>query len=114
MFLEGCQSKGLEVNFTERECSEAFDEDFKGFCVFCQRLIYEQKLPISHLLYCDWYLPKYNVYIEFWGSIHSIDEGAKRKYKEKVYKKNGFKLINLENDDLLNLNDRLNHELGKL
>jgi hypothetical protein len=92
VFLEGCQSKGLEVNFTERECSEAFDEDFKGFCVFCQRLIYEQKLPISH----------------------SIDEGAKRKYKEKVYKKNGFKLINLENDDLLNLNDRLNHELGKL
>jgi very-short-patch-repair endonuclease len=76
--------------------------------------IYEQKLPISHLLYCDWYLPKYNVYIEFWGSIHSIDEGAKRKYKEKVYKKNGFKLINLENDDLLNLNDRLNHELVKL
>jgi len=76
--------------------------------------IYEQKLPISHLLYCDWYLPKYNVYIEFWGSIHSIDEGAKRKYKEKVYKKNGFKLINIENDDLLNLNDRLNHELGKL
>ena len=77
--------------------------------------ICEQKLPIPNLLlYCDWYLPKYDVYIEFWGSIHSIDEGARRRYKENLYKKNDLKLISIENDALINLNDRLNHEIGKL
>jgi len=72
----------------------------------------EEKLPISDLLYCDWYLPEYDVYIEFWGSVHKKDNGAHRKHKEKIYKNNGLKLINIEDEDLINLNDRLNHELG--
>lgn len=76
--------------------------------------ICEKKLPISDLLYCDWYLPKYDVYIEFWGSIHFIDEGTRRRYKENLYKKNDLKLISIEDADLINLNDRLNHEIGKL
>lgn len=72
----------------------------------------EEKLPISNLLYCDWYLPEYDVYVEFWGSVHKKDNGTHRKHKEKIYKKNGLKLINIEDEDLINLNDRLNHELG--
>ncbi|MCK4796842.1 MAG: hypothetical protein KAT05_05630 [Spirochaetes bacterium] len=72
----------------------------------------EVKLPISTLLYCDWYLPKYDIYIEFWGSVHSKDGGAHRKYKEKVYKNNGLKLINIDNEDLNNLNEILDHKIG--
>ncbi|MCD4705262.1 hypothetical protein K8R66_04270, partial [bacterium] len=72
----------------------------------------EEKLPISELLYCDWYLPEYDVYIEFWGSVHKKDNRAHRRHKEKIYKNNGLKLINIEDEDLINLNDRLNHELG--
>ena len=72
----------------------------------------EEKLPISELLYCDWYLTEYDVYVEFWGSVHEKDHGTHRKHKEKIYKNKGLKLINIENEDLINLNDRLNHELG--
>jgi superfamily I DNA and/or RNA helicase len=74
---------------------------------------YEEKLPIQILLYCDWYLPKFDVYIEFWGSVHEKDKGSHRKYKEKIYKDHGLKLVNIEDNDLINLNDRLNHEFVK-
>ncbi len=74
---------------------------------------YEEKLPLSQLLYCDWYLPKCNVYIEFWGSVHLKDEGDHRKQKEKLYKKNGLKLIDIEEEDLRNLNEILTDKIGK-
>ena len=73
----------------------------------------EEKLPFSSVLYCDWYLPKYDAYIEFWGSVHSKDDGAHRKYKEKLYKENGLTLVSIEDADLINLNDSLNHKLKR-
>lgn len=74
----------------------------------------EIMLPFSQVLYCDWYLPKYNAYVEFWGRVHEADEGTHRKYKEKLYKENGLKLINIEDKDLGNLNEILTVKFGKL
>jgi superfamily I DNA and/or RNA helicase len=42
----------------------------------------EMKIPIQQLRYCDWYIPDYDIYIEFWGDVHTKYPEA-RKVKEK-------------------------------
>ena len=47
----------------------------------------------------DWYLPEYDVYIEYFG--YWTDEYKKqRKLKEEFYQKNGLKLVAIEPEDL--------------
>lgn len=70
----------------------------------------EKKIPIPQLKYCDWYLPDYDVYIEFWGDIHTKYPEA-RKIKEKLYQKNKLKLVNIEPEDTDNLDEILKSKL---
>ncbi|MEA2029895.1 MAG: glycerol kinase [Campylobacterota bacterium] len=68
---------------------------------------YERKLPIEEELYCDFYLPSGKVYIEYWG-IEDDPKYAKRKEaKRAIYKKYNFKLIELNDEDVANLDDVL-------
>lgn len=70
----------------------------------------EMKIPIQQLRYCDWYIPDFDVYIEFWGDVHTKYPEA-RKVKEKLYQKNKLKLVNIEPDDLKNLDEILKYKL---
>lgn len=74
---------------------------------------YERKLPIEEDVYCDFYLPVGKVYIEFWGLEN--DEKYKERKREKisVYEKYGFKLIELNDSDIQNLDDILPKKLLK-
>jgi hypothetical protein len=65
---------------------------------------YERKLPVEEDVYCDFYIPTGKVYIEYWGSE---DE----KYLARKYKKYGFKLIELTDKDVYNLDDVLPRKL---
>lgn len=74
---------------------------------------YERKLPIEEDLYSDFFIPSENVYIEFWGMEDDPKYAERKKVKIEIYKKYDFKLIELNNNDILNLDDQLPKKLLK-
>ena len=76
---------------------------------------YEFRLPSEEEMYCDFYLPKYNVYIEYWG-VKGIPEYEERKKKKlKVYRKLGLieRLVQLNAEDIKNIDNVLKRKLAK-
>jgi very-short-patch-repair endonuclease len=71
---------------------------------------YERKLPIEEEMYCDFYIPTGKVFIEYWGSEDEKYLARKAK-KLEIYKKYGFKLIELTDKDVFNLDDVLPRKL---
>lgn len=67
----------------------------------------EIKVPIDKLMWCDWFLPKEKIYVEYWGLMHDKDYRESRKVKEKLYRKADLKLISIEPEDMKNLNEIL-------
>ena len=55
---------------------------------------------------CDFYLPEYKVYIEFWGMNDNYYLERKQE-KTNLYKKEKLELISLEDKDLENIDDIL-------
>lgn len=74
---------------------------------------YERKLPIEEDLYSDFFIPSENVYIEFWSMEDDPKYAERKKIKIEIYKKYDFKLIELNNNDILNLDDQLPKKLLK-
>lgn len=68
---------------------------------------YERKLPIEENVYCDFYIPTGKVYIEYWGYDNDPKYLARKEKKLAVYEKYGFKLIQLDDTDVQNLDDIL-------
>jgi|CXWJ01.1.fsa_nt_gi hypothetical protein len=74
---------------------------------------YERKLPIEEDLYSDFFIPTENVYIEFWGMENDPKYLERKKVKLEIYKKYDFKLIELTDEDISNLDDHLPKKLLK-
>jgi len=68
---------------------------------------YERKLPIEEEVYCDFYIPTGKIYIEFWGLENDPKYLERKKKKKAIYEKYGFKLIELTDEDVFNLDDVL-------
>lgn len=68
---------------------------------------YERKLPIEENVYCDFYIPTGKVYIEYWGYDNDPKYLARKQKKLAVYHKYDFKLIELNDKDVQNLDDVL-------
>ena len=68
---------------------------------------YERKLPIEEDVYCDFYIPTGKVYIEYWGYENDSKYLHRKKEKIEIYEKYGFNLIELNEDDVQNLDDKL-------
>jgi hypothetical protein len=68
---------------------------------------YERKLPIEEEVYCDFYIPTGKVYIEFWGLENNPKYLQRKEKKKEIYKKYNFKLIELNDEDVFNLDDVL-------
>lgn len=76
---------------------------------------YERKVhfPISgESAHCDFYLPDYDVYIEFWGLSGDKNYEHYKRWKENNYTSNAIPLISLYPSDLKNLRDRLTEKLA--
>lgn len=72
---------------------------------------YEKRVPIKEDVYCDFYIPKGKIYIEFWG-LEDKEVYLKRKeQKIELYKKYGLNLIEIDNSTISNLDDYLPREL---
>jgi hypothetical protein len=74
---------------------------------------YERKLPIEEEVYSDFYIPQGKVYVEFWGYENNEKYLARKKTKQDIYKKYGFNLIELTDEDVLNIDDTLPGQLLK-
>ncbi|MGI9276924.1 MAG: hypothetical protein ACR2PT_19020 [Endozoicomonas sp.] len=68
---------------------------------------YERKLPIEEDVYCDFYIPTGKVYIEYWGYENDEKYLNRKEKKLQIYKKYGFSLIELNDEDVKNLDDIL-------
>ncbi|HWR33202.1 MAG TPA: hypothetical protein VN451_06745 [Chitinophagaceae bacterium] len=74
---------------------------------------YERKLPIEEDLFSDFFIPTENVYIEYWGMENDPKYLERKKVKLEIYKKYDFKLIELTDEDISNLDDHLPKKLLK-
>ncbi|MET0082683.1 MAG: hypothetical protein ABW079_06685 [Sedimenticola sp.] len=74
---------------------------------------YERRLPIEEEVYCDFYLPSGKVYIEFWGMESNSKYAERKNKKRQIYEQYGFKLIELNDKDIANLDDILPKQLLK-
>lgn len=74
---------------------------------------YERKLPVEEDVYSDFFIPSENVYIEFWGMEDDPKYADRKKAKLEIYKKYDFKLIELNDNDISNLDDFLPKKLLK-
>lgn len=68
---------------------------------------YERKIPIGEEMYSDFYLPKGNVYIEYWGNNEDNRYLTRKKQKIALYKKYNLSLIEIDDKDISNLDDIL-------
>lgn len=69
--------------------------------LFCRgfEFVYEKKANVNQRVISDFYLTKYDVYIEFWG-LETPAYIKRKKKKIKIYKKNHLKLIEMNDDSL--------------
>jgi hypothetical protein len=73
---------------------------------------YERKLNVDEVVYCDFYIPSQNVYIEYWG-LEDEKYLARKKAKLEIYAKYGFNLIELDDSDIENLDEKFAAKLRK-
>ena len=110
----------IGVKVAKEEQKEDFREKFKAELVIANWLFaegiayaYEKRVPIEEDMYCDFYIPKGKVYIEFWG-LEDDEAYLKRKEKKiELYKKYNLNLIEIDNNTINNIDDYLPKELLK-
>jgi hypothetical protein len=92
------QISNKTYNFKSKK--EAFIAGF--FKIKKIKYIYEKPLKIgSQKLKPDFYLPEYDVYVEYWGLFNSNFEYKKAcNHKRKLYEEEGIKLVELYPDNL--------------
>nr|WP_228027447.1 hypothetical protein [Campylobacter concisus] len=49
---------------------------------FAESMAYEKRVPIKEDVYCDFYIPKGKIYIEFWG--YEDDEAYLEREKDRA------------------------------
>jgi hypothetical protein len=74
---------------------------------------YERKLNIDEDMYCDFYIPSEKLYIEYWGLEENEKYAQRKKVKQDIYKKYNINLIELNDDDITNLDERLAAKLRR-
>lgn len=74
---------------------------------------YERLVPIEDAMYCDFFLPEYNLYIEFWGMESNPKYKARKERKLGLYRQNGLRLIEVKDEHINNLEDYLMGQLVK-
>ena len=74
---------------------------------------YEKRVPIKEDIYCDFYIPKGKVYVEFWGYEDDEVYIKRKEQKIELYKKYNLNLIEIDNGKIGNLDDHLPRELLK-
>ena len=77
------------------------------------RHYYDIEIDNSTAWRYDFFLPDYNIFIEFWG-LETEKYHARKKAKLEYYKENDYKLISIENTHLSDINGFLRKKLENL
>ena len=72
--------------------------------VYEKQVVLSTKPPV--IILCDFYLPNFDVYIEYWGK-YEYDYLVRKHAKKKLYVENNMNLFELEYEDLEQLDKRL-------
>ncbi len=71
----------------------------------------EKRVPVNNrLMYCDWFLPRWNIYVEYWGMMNEEWYRETRKVKERLYRQANMALRSIEPEDMRNLNEILRYK----
>jgi hypothetical protein len=75
---------------------------------------YERRLPgIDEDVLSDFYILKGNVFIEFWGMEENEKYSKRKKKKLEIYAREGFSLIEMNDNDIQSIDDVLPRKLKK-
>lgn len=75
---------------------------------------YERRLPgLDEDVLSDFYILKGNVFIEFWGMEDNEKYHARKKQKLEIYAREGFNLIQLNDEDIQSIDDVLPKKLKR-
>ena len=74
---------------------------------------YESLVPVKEKMYCDFYLPEFPIYIEFWGLESNPKYKARKEKKLEIYRKNELRLIEIKDEHIANIDDYLMSQLVK-
>ena len=80
-----------------------------GFAHACQR-----RLPCEEEHCADFYLPKQQLYIDYWGDVSNAQAISERMKRKSQYQALGAKVIEIEQTDMPHLDDVLTKALRKL
>jgi hypothetical protein len=83
-----------------------------GYVHSYEKSVFMKKNPYENVL-SDFFLPKGEIYIEFWGIKNNDYYADRKEHKIALYENNGFNLINLEEDDIKLLDDKMPRLLFK-
>jgi len=78
------------------------------------RHVYEHPLPGEQEFYCDFYLPDYDLYIEYWGGEGEEQYERRKRKKLEQYRRHGLKLFEIHKEDDQRLPDVLRRLLNML
>ncbi len=74
---------------------------------------YERLVRVEQQMYCDFYLPEYDLYIEFWGLENDPKYKVRKDKKLDIYRTNELSLVEIKDDHINNLDDYLMGQLVK-
>lgn len=74
---------------------------------------YERLVPVEQAMYCDFYLPEHDLYIEFWGMESNPKYKARKEKKLEIYRQNDLRLLEIKDEHINNLDDYLISQLVK-
>jgi superfamily I DNA and/or RNA helicase len=67
----------------------------------------ERRVPVNKLMYCDWFLSRGEIYVEYWGLMDEEWYREARRVKEDLYRQANLRLISIEREDMRNLDEIL-------
>ncbi len=74
---------------------------------------YEEILKVrGNKIKCDWYLPEYDIYIEYWG-YYGKDYEKRKEEKIRLYRKGKHKLVSIEDIMFTDIYSNLEDEFNK-
>ncbi|MEQ1525555.1 MAG: hypothetical protein ABL911_02255 [Gallionella sp.] len=74
---------------------------------------YERLVRVDQKMYCDFYLPEFDLYIEFWGLENNPKYKARKEKKLEMYRQNDLNLVEIKDKHIDNLDDYLIGQLAK-
>lgn len=70
--------------------------------LYNHRIVHSYELEINEKLHPDFYIPEYDVYIEYWSSANNPDYFEEAAFKLIEYAKKKLTVIGLYREDLIN------------